>query len=179
MKFAPVSAIVLTLSALSLSALAAPPQGKPHAGHFFQKMDKNGDGKITTEEVTALSDEHFNRLDTNGDGVVTREESEAAHQKMREEFAKRHAEKKQKRAPEGKEKRERTHRGPAQGPRGDFFAKLDKDGDGKITREESRQAALERFQKFDLNQDGVVTKEEMREARAAFHKKMKENKKSS
>lgn len=47
----------------------------------FKKMDKNGDGKITPDEV---DERMFKALDINKDGTVTREEAEQAIKKMAE-----------------------------------------------------------------------------------------------
>jgi hypothetical protein len=53
-------------------------------------------------------------------------------------------------------------------PRGDEM-RADKDGDGRVSREEATAAATERtnewFDKLDLNKDGYVTQEETRQAR--------------
>jgi Ca2+-binding EF-hand superfamily protein len=43
------------------------------------------------------------------------------------------------------------------------FAKEDVDGDGRITRDEARTAALEWFSRFDMNGDGQVTGAEAHE----------------
>ncbi len=39
----------------------------------FQQLDRNGDGKLTRDEIPRL----FDQLDRNKDGVVTREESQS------------------------------------------------------------------------------------------------------
>ena len=53
-------------------------------------------------------------------------------------------------------------------PRGDEM-RADKDGDGRVSRDEANTAATERsnewFDKLDLNKDGYVTPEETRQAR--------------
>jgi Ca2+-binding EF-hand superfamily protein len=48
----------------------------------------------------------------------------------------------------------------AHGPNGDFFKKMDLDGDGKVTLTEARSGAKARFAKMDLNHDSVVTRQE-------------------
>lgn len=63
------------------------------------------------------------------------------------------------------------------------FANLDRDGDGRISREEARQAAAERsdrwFEQADRNKDGFLTQEELREGwnerRAAMKERMDEH----
>lgn len=56
-----------------------------------------------------------------------------------------------------------------------YFAHLDTNGDGVITKDEATAAALKRFEKMDANGDGQVTKEEAR----AAHKKHKGDKRAS
>jgi Ca2+-binding EF-hand superfamily protein len=47
---------------------------------------------------------------------------------------------------------------------GDFFARLDKDGDGSLSKEEAPERMKERFKDLDANSDGKITTEEFREA---------------
>ena len=62
-------------------------------------------------------------------------------------------------------------------PRGDEM-RADKDGDGRVSREEANTAATERsnewFDKLDLNKDGFVTTEETRQARETRRTEMRE-----
>ncbi|SFK38414.1 hypothetical protein [Methylophaga sulfidovorans] len=55
-----------------------------------------------------------------------------------------------------------------------YFAHIDTNGDGVITKDEATTAALKRFEKMDANGDGQVTKEEAK----AAHKKYKDEKRS-
>ena len=48
---------------------------------MFDRMDANGDGKVTRAEAQAAGDAFFAKLDKNGDGVVTKEELKAAHER--------------------------------------------------------------------------------------------------
>lgn len=56
---------------------AANREGRPEAGPFFQRLDRNGDGKISKEEAPEQMKDRFNMLDTNGDGVISLDEFRA------------------------------------------------------------------------------------------------------
>lgn len=45
-----------------------------HAGARIKKMDKNGDGTVTSDEVPAGKERQFKKLDANGDGQLTGDE---------------------------------------------------------------------------------------------------------
>ncbi len=65
--------------------------GKEHMRHrWFQKMDKDGDGKISQDEFEEATEKKFKHLDANGDGSVTQEEWEAAAEKWRKKHMKGH-----------------------------------------------------------------------------------------
>src|SRR3546814_17190290 len=57
--------------------------------------------------------------------------------------------------------------------RGDMFAKLDANSDGKVTKAEFTAKPLEMFGKADANKDGTVTPEERK---AAWEKMRSERK---
>jgi len=60
---------------LSVIAISGAQQIPASIEQRFQQLDRNGDGKLTPEE---LPGERFARLDTNKDGVVTLDEAKAA-----------------------------------------------------------------------------------------------------
>ena len=77
--------LVAALAAM-LSGGATSSQGQdapPDPGALFQRLDKNGDGKLTADEVPAEQARFFERLvrrgDKNADGALTREEFEQAN----------------------------------------------------------------------------------------------------
>lgn len=61
-------------------AREARPEGQP--GPFFQRLDRNGDGKISRDEAPDQLKERFNMLDTNGDGTISLDEFRAGAQQL-------------------------------------------------------------------------------------------------
>ena len=45
---------------------------------LFSKADKNGDGKLSKDEVPERMQTNFGRIDANGDGALTPEEFQKA-----------------------------------------------------------------------------------------------------
>jgi Ca2+-binding EF-hand superfamily protein len=65
------------LALLSVCALAQDSAGKRGGGHMMQMLrdaDSNNDGAISREEVEALRVKAFQRMDRNGDGRITQDE---------------------------------------------------------------------------------------------------------
>jgi len=128
------------------AAHAQPPMPSPR-GEMLKRADADGDGTVSREEFikarTAMLEENFNRMDTNGDGKLDAQEAEAATEQMRgmtegrEGFrrpvgARPQPDGERPRRPDG----ERPPR-PAGGPDpAEAFDRLDRDADGKLTREE-------------------------------------------
>lgn len=114
-------------------------------GAFMERLkaaDKNADGKLDREEAASLPriSKNFDAIDANHDGYITFDELQAYMQ---------------------------SHRGH-HGHGG--LKALDKDGDGKISREEAAAAPrlAENFDKIDTNHDGFLTRDELQAAHQAM-----------
>lgn len=111
---------------------------------LFARLDKNGDGKVSAEEMararadlqTRRLDHMFARMDADHDGKISRDEAAKAMDDRAEG------------------RRGRHH--------GAMLAKLDKDGDGAISAAEFDAAGDARFARLDKNGDGVITPDERR-----------------
>ncbi|MGQ0674158.1 MAG: EF-hand domain-containing protein [Hyphomicrobium sp.] len=129
---------------------------------WFQKLDKNGDGKVedteaprymkrqaeskkgisTLDAMLESAQARFKRMDTNGDGVVEMGEAAGGDATRREARAKR------------------------------MLGRLDADKDGKLSAQEYMAPASERFQKLDVDRDGRITEVDLPvEARAMWQAK--------
>jgi Ca2+-binding EF-hand superfamily protein len=131
--------VFAVISALSVGAFAVPmlAQGihdsaHSHGERMLKHLDLNGDGGITSAEAGAVREVRFLRMDSDGDGVITEEEMQAAAQKR---IARRIAKK---------------------------FARLDRNGDGRVERAEFEDHGAARFARLDTDGDGRVSQEEFR-----------------
>jgi len=109
------------------------PRGEHRMERLFERFDINGDGSISQEEIEEASAANFATADTDGSGSLSLEEVKA-------QFLERSAE-----------------------PRVRAFQRLDRDGDGVVTREEFDALSNRMFSRMDRNDDGVL---EMRRERA-------------
>lgn len=139
--------IALTLIATPLAGAAgAPPDaGSDHPmkddASLIQRLDKDGDGRVSRKEATDAAIERagsrFDQLDTNKDGFITKDEVNAARSSMHERT------------------KERA---------GEHWKAADKDGDGAISRSEAEASMpmlFRRFDQLDANKDGKITRDEM------------------
>lgn len=125
---------ILILSAIALMGVASTAVAKDgqRADRMFQKIDRNGDGRIDASESERFRDARFARMDENGDGAVTLEEMRAAARKRRADRI------------------------------GKIFERADGNGDGVLQRAEFEDVGARRFEMMDANGDGAVTLEEIR-----------------
>lgn len=147
------------------------PEGNP--GHMPRP--------ISRADVQAAVDRGFAMVDANHDGVVTGQEFTAFREARRAEMMARHGE------PGGYGEHDGGPPPPLAGGdayggdrppppgmrgmggagmflRGNWFARADANGDGRVTLAEARGAAMAMFDRVDLNRDGIVSPEERRAA---------------
>lgn len=154
---------IALLSALSAPALAQQQQpqgeGRPGiaGGHtaaaFVAAYDRDGDGKVTKDELFALRTERFQGADKDGDGKLNEAEYVAEFEgRLKQQYAE-----------QGKEPDERYAGGLKQA--GVRFAVLDRDRDNLLTQEEDLASAAKTFDGHDTNGDGVVSADDPPRAR--------------
>ena len=157
---------------------------KEEAGERWERMsklDKNGDDKISMQELMAARGdrpapggaggpegrpgpgEFLKRADKNGDGKISKDE---LPEQAWERFGKLDKD------GDGAVSQEELKAGRPDGPGrpgapgeggkgGEFFKRADKNDDGKISKDEVPEQAWERLGKLDKNNDGAVSKEEI------------------
>ena len=136
-----ISVATLCATCLLASAVAAKPQG--WAPVDFQRLDADGDGKITRDEMQTAARRHFLEADADGDGAVSREELKA------------HADAR------------------AQQRVDNIMTRLDRDKDGVISPDELPDGgrALRRFDRADTDGDGAISQAEYDAARERMAKR--------
>ena len=129
-------------------AFAAPQKGKGP-----RNIDSNGDGVICQAEAAGAaakrSVERFAEMDANGDGELTRQERQDYRQQRQE----------QRQATREQRREEARNRAQA----------ADSNGDGALSYDEARTAGMQRlvdnFARIDRNRDGLVTRDEIQRLR--------------
>jgi len=130
----------LFLSCLFILAtsICSAQQGVNPSETFFKTLDKNSDGLLTREELGAEKEALFNRLvtlaDKNEDGKLTRDEFLAGVSPKSVESS----------APQGRPQARLGDRQQFPGPE-QMFERLDRDKNGKLTKEEMPEPFRERF----------------------------------
>jgi Ca2+-binding EF-hand superfamily protein len=119
-------------------------RGMPGRPRFLQELDANQDGRLSKEEL-AKAAEKFDALDNNGDGQLDPQELMGMPERGGP-FA----------------EMDGRRLGGANGDGGrSFFERMDRNGDGKVTKDELPPRMQERFDDLDQNGDGALTQEEI------------------
>jgi catechol 2,3-dioxygenase-like lactoylglutathione lyase family enzyme len=141
----------------------------------FQRLDKNGDGKITADE--SPNPQAMERYDLNQDGAITLEEyNRASAAPVTPAGSSSPSKSPSPTQPDTKPAASEppTTTAPANQPKSGGAAagqgaarilELDKNGDGKVTKAEANNAPW--FDKVDANQDGTLDKDEIARLRGA------------
>ncbi|RUX24288.1 signal transduction protein [Mesorhizobium sp. M7A.F.Ca.US.011.01.1.1] len=128
------SALIAALLVGLVPLRAAQAQDMP-GQRILQRIDANGDGAITKDEMTAARQRLFKRLDRNGDGVIDEKEIESARQAIEDRAE------------------------AAQARLGTRWRRFDTNGDGKVSQQEFASSML--FDLVDRNGDGRLSADEI------------------
>lgn len=109
---------------------------------MFDRVDANGDGRVTRDELDAARSDRFERMDANGDGLLTEAELRAFGEERAERRAAR------------------------------MLDRMDEDGDGAVSSAEfaalSERRAERMFERADVNGDGAIDRDEAEAMRGRF-----------
>jgi collagen type III alpha len=132
---------------------------------MIQRADKDGDGKLSKDEVPELLRSRFDDMDGNKDGYLDKEELAKSGERLRERM------REQGGAPPGFGGRPGA--GAPGRPGGDanlganrervatMLREHDKDADGRISAKEFGEDRAEQFKQIDANADGFLTPDEV------------------
>ena len=122
--------LIIPIVALGIAAFAASALAKDGHGRW-DRMDANGDGEISAEEMDAHKAAFLEGADADGNGAVSKEEMQAFHEARRAEWKAKHNPDKN-----GDGVVDRTEYINAAQER---FDRMDKDGDGVLSEDEQRR----------------------------------------
>lgn len=172
-------------------------EAKPHMHGFLAEMDANKDGKVTLEEAKATASAHFAaadankdgfldaeemramhkghtakgpgpkgmaRFDKNGDGTISRDEAPPRMLQRFDELDANHD------GAIDQQELAAMRKGHGKGP-AHPGARMDADGDGKVSAAEHADGVEKMFKMMDVDGDGAITEADEKAAREKHHKK--------
>jgi Ca2+-binding EF-hand superfamily protein len=130
----------------------------------IQRADRDGDGKLSKDEVPEMLRERFDQVDTDRDGLVDKDELSAVGERLRRLRDDRGA-------PPGFPGRPSASERPGR-PGGaineanrqrvaEFLREHDKDADARVSLKEFGEDRREDFKKLDTSDDGFLTPDEL------------------
>lgn len=137
---------VVALTLLLLGAASASAAGAENARQMFRQMDQNGDRSLQFAEIQAARARLFDRLDTNRNGLLDAKEIEQATRRLGEA--------------------RNVQIASAEGL-GAQAARMDRDGDGRISRDEFARFIPDRLLRADTNGDRSLSLRELRALRGS------------
>lgn len=137
--------------------------GERFRTQFFERLDTDKDGKITKAEYEASRAGEFKAADKNGDGFVTKEEFAAYGDQRRGEFVDRMFARLDK---NGDGKLDAAELAAGRGKRGDRAERTDRD-DRRDRAERGERGGRLNFERADAAKKGFLTLEDLTKARSA------------
>jgi len=131
---------------------------------FIKKFDKNNDGVLSKDELPPQMAKGFDRIDRNGDGKL----DAAEVGQMLDFIKKRFADRAKAGAAGKKPGGDAGKPGEAGEFVAKMMERLDTNKDGKISRDEAQGPLAQAFDRIDANKDGFLDKKELEEAGARF-----------
>ncbi|HEX5461560.1 MAG TPA: EF-hand domain-containing protein [Steroidobacteraceae bacterium] len=133
-------ALLLVCATAVSACMPLATRNRPDAAEAFQAADANHDGTVTRAELIASRAGRFSKLDRNGDGYI---DSDDLPKRLR-------------------------RRQKASDRIAALIAQFDKDGDGRISRDEFVNGPTLAFDRADTNHDGKLSPDELKGAKAAL-----------
>jgi Ca2+-binding EF-hand superfamily protein len=124
--------MVATYGCVGMAVRAVAQPSKPDFSKLLENADVNGDGIITKAEFTAARAKMFDRLDRNHDGYLTKDDMPRF-----------------------------SLRQNGSGRIQEMVLLMDKDGDGRVSRDEFVNSPSLLFDRADANHDGQVDSSEL------------------
>jgi Ca2+-binding EF-hand superfamily protein len=138
-----IAALLIGLVPLSAAHAQGIPGKDTPGKRILQRVDTNGDGAISKDEMLAARERMFTKLDRNGDGAIDEKEIEGARDAIMDRAD------------------------AAQARLGNRWRRMDTNGDGKVSEDEFRNR-MPLFDLADRNGDGTLSADEIAAVRKLF-----------